>query len=98
MAWSTWRVDQVGSGLRTIEELLEQGFPMHRIVLEEMLGHRGDVVVAAANRWKTPGEDARTVLAVRERVSVADLGTSELLGILGPEPHRWVRRLVYEPE
>jgi hypothetical protein len=94
-----WQVEQVGSGDESIQTLLREGLPMHRTILEEHLGHRGDVAVALFNRWRGPNDGSvHSVKLVRERVPAWDLGNTELVDAISRQMQRERGGLAFEPE
>lgn len=92
--WTNTRDPEEGIDLTTMESLVTEACPRHRLVLEEKLGHRGDVTVTLA------GESNRKscVHVTRHQVPVADLDRSAFHDYFKREMMRSLGVLSYEPE
>ncbi|MEX0755290.1 MAG: ATP-binding protein [Actinomycetota bacterium] len=94
-----WEVSQVDAGFETAQRMLEPGLPMIREILEDLVGHRGDVILAVANRWPdAAGDSFQTVQLTEEAVSVGMFDDPEYLSYVLRQLRRHVGRYVFEPE
>jgi hypothetical protein len=90
--------EQVGSGEYFLaEDLLPTTLSLHASLIEE-LGHRGDVVVVACNRWPTSSGLIEHIGVARGPIPLETVKSPEFLSVLQRELARADGRWEFEPE
>jgi hypothetical protein len=91
--WINTRDPEDGIDLSSTGSLVTKALPKHRSILEDKLGHRGDVTIAIAGVI-----NGRAVRVTRSQVPLADLDKPTFHDVLNRELHRALGGLTYEPE
>jgi hypothetical protein len=91
--WANTRDPEVGIDLISVGFLVTKALPKHRSILEDKLGHRGDVTITVAGVV-----NGRSVRVTRSQVPIAEVDKSTLYEGIDREIHRALGRVAYEPE
>jgi hypothetical protein len=91
--WANTRDPEEGIDLDSARSLVIKALPHHRSILENKLGHRGEVTVAVAGVV-----NGRSVRVTRSQVALVDMDKSTLHDQVDREIHRHFSGLPYEPE
>lgn len=95
---SLMELAQGGPGQSTLMSLARELLPRHSEMLEDVLGHRGDVVVGAFSRWRGEDGNYTKVRVIRGPEPLRHLDSAEFLAAFNREISRSLGHAEFEPE